>query len=313
MEKREAIAKALEQKKEILKKNTAEYNKKIETLTNENRDFAAIGDAFKALGAKLAVTALSGNQAALEKIKNEMDALSKSRDEILKKAGVEGIKYTCKKCNDTGFQNGEICDCVKETAGEIMLADLYKVSPAKESDFSSFSLDFYTDEKANKRMKNILNLAKDYAADFGKKSVGNLLFMGNTGLGKTHLSLAIAKEVVKQGFNVLYSPAYNLFSEIETEHFSLHINKTYENAVNCDLLIIDDLGGEFVSPYVQSVVYNIINTRINMAKPTIINTNLSMGQIEEKYTPRVVSRLIGEYTAKAFLGQDVRQLKKMKK
>ena len=164
MEKREAIAKALEQKKEILKKNTAEYNKKIENLTNENRDFAAIGDAFKALGAKLAVTALSGNQAALEKIKNEMDALSKSRDEILKKAGVEGIKYTCEKCNDTGFQNGEICDCVKEAAGEIMLNDLYEISPAKECGFSSFSLDFYTDEKASKRMKSILDFAKVFAA-----------------------------------------------------------------------------------------------------------------------------------------------------
>ena len=160
-------------------------------------------------------------------------------------------------------------------------------------------------------MSAVLALSKDFAENFSKSTRQNLLFMGNTGLGKTHLSLSIAGVVLEKGYDVIYGSAYNLFSKMESEHFGEHTNRFYEAVLGCDLLIIDDLGAEFVSPYIQTLVYNIVNTRILTGKPTIVNTNLSMKEIETRYTPRVASRFIGEYTAKAFMGNDVRQIKKM--
>ena len=136
--------------------------------------------------------------------------------------------------------------------------------------------------------------------------------MGDTGLGKTHLTLAITYELLNQGFDVVYGAAYNLFSDMETEHFKLHTNERYTAAINCDLLVIDDLGGEFVSPYIQSLLYNIINTRDLANKPTIINTNLSMGEIAKRYTPRIASRLL-KYTDVDFIGNDIRQIKAIQK
>ena len=308
----EALKLALESKKETLRQKTAAREAKIAALAKNNAEYLECGRAVSALGAKLASVALSGNSADLEKLKTELEKLYKKRESIIEAAGIGPIEYECEKCADTGYVNGALCECVTAAAGKLMLEDLANGSQSKNCTFENFDLSFYTDEQAKKRMKAVFELAKKYAAGFSGSTRENLLFMGNTGLGKTHLSLAIANEVIKKGYGVIYSPAYNLFGEIEAEHFSKHTNKTYENAVNCDLLIIDDLGGEFVSPYIESVAYNVINTRINNGKPTIINTNLGMARISEIYTPRVASRFIGDYTAKAFLGSDIRQLKNQK-
>lgn len=312
MTRQEAIALSLEIKREAVNEKEKEKNRKMATLRAQSKEFCDIENSLKALGARLAVTALSGNAAQLKELKAEMQELSDKKACILKNADIKDTEYECKKCHDTGFVNGEYCDCIKQAADAVMLEDFYKNTQAKNCTFENFSISFYADERAKKRMTDILGLAKQFAENFNKETKENLLFMGNTGLGKTHLSLAVANKVIKKGFSVLYSPAYNLFSKIETEHFSQHTNTTYNSALETDLLIIDDLGGEFVSPYIQSVVYNIINSRLISHKPTIVNTNLAVADIEEKYTPRVASRLIGEYTAKTFLGQDIRILKKMK-
>ena len=161
-------------------------------------------------------------------------------------------------------------------------------------------------------MTAVLKLCREYVINFDKSSSPSLLFMGDTGLGKTHLTLAIVYELLNHGFNVIYGAAYNLFSDMESEHFDRHTNESYNAAITCDLLVIDDLGGEFVSPYIQSLFYNIINTRDLANLPTIINTNLAMGEIASRYTPRVASRLI-KYTAKKFIGNDIRQLKSLEK
>ena len=139
------------------------------------------------------------------------------------------------------------------------------------------------------------------------------MFTGNTGLGKTHLSLSIVNELVKKDFDVLYSSAYNLFSKMENERFNLHTEDTYNYAISCDLLVIDDLGSEFVSPFIQTLIYNIVNTRILASKPVIINTNLEIDELETKYTARVSSRLLGNYVTKEFVGRDIRQIKSLSK
>ena len=305
----ESISAALAKKTELLKKETAEYDGKIEALLNENPEFSKTEGEISKNGAKLALCALVGNEKQLDELKTTLTALNEKKQEMLKTAGIDGIKYECEECRDTGYKDGRICDCIKKSAREIMLAGLSKSAPVYKCTLDNFDLSYYSDPTAKKRMTAILKLAREYVLGFKGKDDDNLLFMGNTGLGKTHISLGIAGELIAKGFDVVYGSAYNLFSKMESEHFSEHTNTKYEAAINCDLLLIDDLGGEFVSPYVLSLIYNIINTRILSSKPTVINTNLSMKEIENTYTPRVASRLIGDYTAKMFLGSDVRQLK----
>ncbi len=308
---------AFEKQRQELSYKKAVYEKAIEDLNAQNNDFAKINAKLGALGVRLATTALSGDSKALAALQSEMTSLSAKRAELLKNAGIGEISYNCNACQDSGYINGKICGCIHNFAKEIVISDLAGNIPLSKCRFENFDLNYYqnADEGGNnprKRMTQILKLCREYAISFNPSTSDSLLFMGNTGLGKTHLTLAIVYELLNKGFDVIYGASYNLFSAMETEHFDRHTNTSYQSAINCDLLVIDDLGGEFVSPYIQSLLYNVINTRDLAGRPTIINTNLSMSDIAERYTPRVASRLT-KYTAKKFIGNDIRQLKAIEK
>ena len=136
--------------------------------------------------------------------------------------------------------------------------------------------------------------------------------MGETGLGKTHLSLAIAGEVLKKGFGVVYGSVQNLFSNIEKEHFGRATDAdgtTEKMLLECDLLILDDLGAEFTTSFTVATFNNIVNTRMLTSKPTIISTNLSLTEMQKRYSERIASRIIGEYNILTFAGKDIRQQK----
>lgn len=315
--KKEIIEMCINEKQNAHSAQVAAYESAVSRLEHDNKRFAEIKSVMSAIGAKLAITALSGNQKLLDDYKLTLTALEEERRQILADNGIKEPEYDCEKCRDTGYVDGKYCDCIKGKATKRYINELSKTIPIVESRFENFDLGYYQNvetEKGNpqRRMIEILKLCRNYADSFSPQRSESLLFIGNTGLGKTHLSLAIAYELLVKGYDVIYGSAYNLFSAMEAEHFSEHTDKSYLQAVGCDLLIIDDLGGEFVSPYIQSLVYNIINTRLLAHKPTIINTNLSMAEIERTYTPRVSSRLLGDYTAKRFLGNDIRQQKSSK-
>lgn len=308
---------AFEKQQEVLRYKKATFDAAMQNLRESNPDFAKINSRISFLGAQIATTALSGDIKTLQELQSEMTELSAARDAILKMTSITDIVYDCDACKDTGYINGKICGCIHDAAKKIRLSDLSASLPLDSCRFENFDLNYYKNEgldgaSPRKRMTAILKLCREYVINFNPKTSESLLFMGDTGLGKTHLTLAITYELLNQGFDVIYGAAYNLFSDMETEHFSNHTNTKYNAAIDCDLLVIDDLGGEFVSPYIQSLLYNIINTRDLGGKPTIINTNLSMAEIANRYTPRVASRLI-KYTAKKFIGNDIRQIKALQK
>lgn len=308
---------AFEKQQEVLRYKKATFDAAMQNLRESNPDFAKINSRISFLGAQIATTALSGDIKTLQELQSEMTELSAARDAILKMTSITDIVYDCDACKDTGYINGKICGCIHDAAKKIRLSDLSASLPLDSCRFENFDLNYYKNEELDgasprKRMTAILKLCREYVINFNPKTSESLLFMGDTGLGKTHLTLAITYELLNQGFDVIYGAAYNLFSDMETEHFSNHTNTKYNAAIDCDLLVIDDLGGEFVSPYIQSLLYNIINTRDLGGKPTIINTNLSMAEIANRYTPRVASRLI-KYTAKKFIGNDIRQIKALQK
>ncbi len=248
--------------------------------------------------------------------------LHKKRAELLAAHGYSPdytkVKYDCEVCNDTGYDGIRFCDCYKKA----LIKEAYLSSGLggllSEQGFDNFSLSNYcdkTDEKGKSErdtMKTILSAAQKYAKDFGtfpNDTCKNLIFFGSTGLGKTHISTSIAKEVIEKGYSVVYDTASNILSRFEDEKFRNYKNgkNETEKYLSCDLLIIDDLGAEFHSQFTESALYNLINTRICADKPMIVSTNLNDGKLLKKtYSDRITSRLVGEFRAFCFVGSDIR-------
>lgn len=310
--------KAFENKKNALARRQNERSMMMAAAYSSNTQLDEIDTTLRMLGSQLAMSAFSADKATLDGIKSRMQALTQQKKEILKKAGVPDEGYDCELCRDTGYVNGKICECIKKEAAKIMANELSREMPLSDCRFENFDLKFYsdkTDEEGNnprRRMTAILKLCREYVINFGPNSP-NLLFSGNAGLGKTHLTMAIVSGVIEKGFLPVYGSAENLFSAVETEKFSGEGRGNYETMLNCDLLVIDDLGAEMATAFTKSVLYNLVNTRLLSNRPTIINTNLSMREIEQRYSARVASRLIGHYNPNRFLGADIRQQKLLKK
>lgn len=257
----------------------------------------------------------------LEKLKENNLNLQKELTELLVSKGFPenylDEQYTCADCKDTGYIDGKMCSCMKLLLRDIAYNELNKKSPLSLCDFSAFDTSLYSAEVSQgqkmsprDKMSKIFNYCKNYAENFSDNSP-NLLLRGGTGLGKTHLSLSIAKEVINRGYGVIYFSLPNLMGQLEKERFnsSNEEEKIEEILTACDLLILDDMGTEFSTSYTTSAIYNVINTRIITSKPTVINTNLSLGELENWYSKRFVSRLLGDFIKLEFIGKDIRQIK----
>ena len=301
--------KAFEIKKQALLEKQQQREMMLAAAYSTNPKLKDIDTKLASLGANLALTALSGDSEKIAKIKQESEMLSLQKNQILKKAEVYDIIYDCPLCNDTGYVGGKVCECVKKLANSIMLSEFTKEMPLDDCNFENFDLKYYSNKDDNRRMTAILKLCKEYVINFDPQSSPNLLFMGASGLGKTHLTLAIVSGVIEKGYTPIYGPCENLFSLIEKEKFTGENKGSYEAMINCDLLVLDDLGAEMSTAFSKAALYNLINTRLLSKKPTIINTNLTIKEIATRYSERVASRLIGNYNANKFLGEDIRQQK----
>ena len=217
--------------------------------------------------------------------------------------------YTCPLCNDTGYNGSKFCECFKSLCGKLAADELNRNSQLELSSFDTFSLSYYSGENYA-AMKRILEYTMQYAATFSADSKSILMF-GQTGLGKTHLSLAIANKVLEKGYSVIYDSAINILRSIEKEHFSReHGSEMIDLVMDTDLLILDDLGTEYESQFYTATIYNIINTRLNRGKPSIISSNHDLAGISRRYDKRVTSRIIATYSCLEFKGEDVRLQKR---
>lgn len=264
---------------------------------------------------KLILNKTENIEIGLEKIKNKnIEAQAYVRDLLIKNGYPEDYlqeHFVCDECQDTGFINGRRCRCFNDLIQKYEIEKLNESSQMKLCSFETFNLDYYPKEDGcYYKMSEIYCCCKEYADAFTKHS--NSIFMyGGTGLGKTHLSLSIAKQVIEKGYNVAYDSIINYLRIIEKEHFSKSQNDadTLQTLLNADLLILDDLGSEFESSFYVSGIYNIINTRLNRNVPIIINTNLTANGIRNRYEERIVSRLFS-YDCFKFCGNDIRQIKR---
>ncbi len=219
------------------------------------------------------------------------------------------LHYTCPLCSDTGFVNGKPCTCLEQEIGRISAEELNQHSRLALSSFETFSMQYYKKlpEEQYQAMEQNLCFCRQYAASFSPSVQNNILMLGNTGLGKTHLSLAVASVLLQNGFSVIYDSAGSMLHRLEQEHFGKRDGSdTLELLLSCDLLILDDFGTEFDTSFTRSMIYTIINSRINAGKPMLINTNLTSGEIKERYGDRILSRLLFASKILHFYGKDIR-------
>lgn len=248
---------------------------------------------------------------ALEQHTREADAMLR---QILTAHGYPAdyldVHYTCGKCCDTGFIGGMPCTCLEQEIGRIGAEQLNAHSQLALSSFAEFSLAYYRDLPPEQvsAMEQNLKQCRQYAERFSPSESGNLLMFGGTGLGKTHLSLAIANVLLQKGYSIVYDSVTALMHRLEREQFgkSRPEEDTLTALTECDLLILDDFGAEFDTSFSRTMIYTILNSRLNARRPLIVNTNLSFDEMKTQYGDRILSRLLSAARVLPFYGQDIR-------
>ena len=292
---------------------------------NQIPEIKAIDDEISKVGlklTKLVLTNPSNKEEILLESKNKMSELRSKKEYLLKQYKVPDwyldVQYTCNICNDRGFlKNGHKCNCLKQE----IINDAYKMSNLSRvldiQNFSTLDTSIFSKDKVEgtnispyENILEIISIAELFIMHFDKDNGENLLFYGDTGLGKTFMCNCIAKELLDKGYVVIYQTAFKMFEIIEDYKFKnadSHISKdNYENLFDCDLLIIDDLGTELTNSFTNSELFNIINTRLLSGKKTIISTNLSPMQLGSEYAQRIFSRVFDRFKMVKFIGKDLR-------
>lgn len=320
----EVYTQAEQELKDRRQQNLNTQLKRKQEVYSQCEEIAQIDRQLETTGLEVVKSVLTADNSKqlIEGLRLRNEQLLKKKEELLGKLRLPADYldpiYTCKDCSDTGYIEGKRCHCYKRILAKFAYNSLNENSSLQLTDFRNFHLDFFDNTPNSKgitprvRMSEILGYCKEYSENFNEHSP-SLYFSGATGLGKTHLAMAIAKEVVEKGFGVVYMVTQNLLSQIEKEHFSYDKeNKTLESALHCDLLILDDLGSEYTTQFTLATINNIILTRLNERRPTIITTSLTSAQLEKIYQNRIYSRIAGEYVSMGFVGSDIRIYKKAK-
>ena len=260
----------------------------------------------------------------VEEIRLKNLDLQKARRNEIVNAGYKedylDADYMCPKCRDTGYIYTTMCDCLKEIYKKeqtLSLSNLFKLG---NETFDNFDLTYYDDRPSpetglspRRSMEVVYETCVEYARKFGNKSM-NLFLIGAPGLGKTFLSASIARVVADNGYSVVYDMAASIFSKFEDAKFLRTddieaIRYEIKRYLECDLLIMDDLGTEMTTAFTVSVLYEIINTRLMTSRKTLVSSNLTQDELSRRYNEQIMSRLEGEYQVLTFYGDDIRKKK----
>ena len=264
--------------------------------------------------------------AKLEKLKNENLELQARRAELLTELGLPadylGEIVSCPVCRDSGMDGAQPCRCLKKLYNQELTKELGTLLRHGDESFERFDLGLYSEEplpgaavSPRFAMERILGTCRRYADSFPDVNA-NLLFQGGTGLGKTYLSACIARVVADKGYSVCYDSAAAALDCFDAQKFSRDPEQAEAAArrvrrmLDCDLMILDDLGTEFVTAASAAALYTLVNSRLNARKKTIISTNCSDEELQKKYSPQICSRLAGDFLRMRFVGQDIRLMKK---
>ena len=258
----------------------------------------------------------------LQKVKNQIEKLNMERAYLLTENNIPlsylDTSYECKECEDKGYlANGEKCNCLKQA----LIMRAYKMSNIEnvlnKENFQTFDINVFPDEPFDnenmtprENMENISSICVDFINNFNERNEENLLFYGNTGLGKTFMCNCIAKSLLDMNKIVIYQTAFTILEIIEKRRFGREVDRfkdfEYDILFDADLLIIDDLGTELSNTFTNAEIFNIVNTRLINGTKTIISTNLTPKEISDIYTDRVFSRILEKFIPLRFHGPDLR-------
>ncbi|MBP3830971.1 MAG: ATP-binding protein [Clostridia bacterium] len=324
----ESLLSEYEQKR---RKAEMDLDERIENLYKKFPELEEIDDEINQISIDK-TKAILNKQNGIEEMDKEIYKLKKQKEEFLNKNNIKleyfEPNYECKICKDTGYvqdinNKTVMCNCLKQKLLNLSY-NKSNLSDIKKENFENFNINLFSDEINTQKYKikcsprqnmiNIKNACMKFIENFDNLDEKSLLFVGNTGLGKTYMSNAIANELLKKGKTVLYQTAPVLLETIIDNKFNKYKNHNadnfYKNVLNVDLLIIDDLGTESINTLTVSELFTIINTRIlnlnNKPTKTIISTNFSIEQIFKNYEERIGSRIAGNYNIYQFVGEDLR-------
>lgn len=284
---------------------------------------AELDSRLASFGLRIMKTAMEGGNTAdaIARLHEENKKILEERRALMEAHGYPedycAPRYECETCRDSGYVGIKMCACMRRKLVEAGMESSGMSSLMKKQSFENFSLDYYRQSpKEFQLMSANLKAIRAYAESFSLDSEPlpeSMLFLGGTGLGKTHLSTALAKAVIERGYDVFYNSAVGMISDFECKRFGNGIATgdadNTDRYVSCDLLILDDLGTEVVNQFTQSSLYYVINCRLNLNKPTVISTNLTATELRKTYSDRITSRLMGEFLLVPFLGTDIRRQK----
>lgn len=282
-----------------------------------------IDDAIASCSVAQARRLLDGDNEALSQLRNQIASYRRERESLLVEHGFASNYfdpvYTCPDCKDTGYIGAKRCHCFEQAAIDLVYTQSNLKEVLAAENFSTFSFDYYSSEDINPATglssldtaKDAVQKCRDFIGHFGD-SFSNLYFYGDTGIGKTFLSNCVAKELMDQGYSVIYFTAFQLFDILSKGVFQKDEDAiaAHQNIFDCDLLIIDDLGTELTNSFTTSQLFLCLNERILRKKSTIISTNLGMNQLADIYSERVLSRISSNYTLIKLFGADIRILKR---
>lgn len=306
--------------------NKHELDRRIDHAHRLIPELMELEDEIISLSARSGRLALRGDDTELRELKSTLTRLNARKEELLTRNGLPAdylkMHYQCNKCQDTGYIGNEKCNCLKQAIADLMYSDSNIKTILQSENFHSFSFRYYSDDYTDEslglsplsNMQKVVAVCKNFVKHFHQKH-DNLLLLGNTGVGKTFLANCIAKDLLDRGHTVIYLTAFRLFDILEKNKFSKDEDSAYaasnqfDYILECDLLIIDDLGTEMNNSFTNSQLYLIINERLLKQKSTIISTNLSLPNINTNYGERIFSRIVSSYNVQRIIGEDIRLLK----
>lgn len=298
-----------------------QLDERILEIYNKIPRIKEINDSISSISVQGAKRMLLENTGSAEDIKRQIEALSNEKASILRENGYPddylSMRYTCKDCKDTGYVGQHKCHCLTNSIIEILYQQSNIKDVLQRENFNSFSFEHYDNNSKDpvtglsplENMHEVVRTCRDYIDTFGNE-YKSLYLYGATGVGKTFLTNCIAKELIDKSFSVIYVSSIRLFEILANSTFKKNYNEDTSdiasNLLECDLLIIDDLGTELVNSFTASSLFNCINERHLRRKSVIISTNLSLAELRANYSERVFSRITSNYTMLKIYGDDLR-------
>ena len=302
--------------------NSIKQNNRLQDVYEKIPEIKECDLEISSLGVNAARAALNGDTSLKDRLKEDISIVSERKKALLLANGYSSDYldpiYDCGFCQDTGFINGTPCECLQKEITRSLYTSPELADVLQRENFDTFNFDYYTDTfidkdsgmSASDNIETVVDYCQYYIKQFERKP-GNLLFYGKAGLGKTFLINCIAKELIDQSYTVLYLSSVEFFDLLSNLTFNKNHSAalgqiTMHELLQCDLLIIDDLGSEMSNSFTDSALFDCLNNRLIHQKSTIISTNLSLDELKKYYSERIYSRVLGEYTIFKIFGDDIR-------